>query len=96
MSKVCSKCGEEKPRESFSKRSRALDGLYSWCKECAKAYYKAHGEQYRADHKDQISEYTKAHKVVKALYDKRYQAEHQEQKKAIPGGAPWANKAILG
>ena len=32
--KTCTKCGVEKPIESFKKDSTKKDGLYSSCKEC--------------------------------------------------------------
>jgi len=31
-SKVCTKCGEEKPLSEFYKSNRNLDGRMSWCK----------------------------------------------------------------
>jgi 5-methylcytosine-specific restriction endonuclease McrA len=36
--KVCSKCGEEKPRTEFTKHCRSKDGLESSCKSCRKQY----------------------------------------------------------
>lgn len=42
--KECSKCKQEKPETEFAKRTKATDGLQSYCKECKKAlrkeYYK--------------------------------------------------------
>jgi len=34
LTKVCCRCGEEKPGEEFSKDRSKRDGLYSCCKEC--------------------------------------------------------------
>ncbi len=34
--KKCSRCGEEKPRETFSTDRRASDGRHSWCNPCAR------------------------------------------------------------
>ena len=36
MTKICIKCDIEKPVELFSKRTMNRDGLYSYCKVCAK------------------------------------------------------------
>lgn len=33
--KKCTKCGIEKPSDGFHKRSKAKDGLQSWCKSCS-------------------------------------------------------------
>lgn len=41
--KLCTKCGKEKPISAFSRNAASLDGLQVWCKDClnekAKAYY---------------------------------------------------------
>ena len=34
LTKVCSKCGEEKPLEEFSRNKNKSDGLQIWCKGC--------------------------------------------------------------
>lgn len=36
--KICTKCGELKPLESFWRRRGVLDGRNSWCIECRKIY----------------------------------------------------------
>ena len=41
MGKKCVKCGVVKTKESFSKLSRASDGLNYRCKECCSEYYKS-------------------------------------------------------
>ena len=38
--KLCSRCNTKKPRSSFDLDKRRSDGLYSWCKDCARAYHK--------------------------------------------------------
>lgn len=37
MTKLCRRCGKEKPAAAFYKRSRAADGLQHWCKTCCHA-----------------------------------------------------------
>lgn len=48
--KVCSKCGQEKPTTEFRNNRSAKDGLDRWCKPCAsesqKKYYQAKGKDY--------------------------------------------------
>jgi hypothetical protein len=36
--RVCTKCGQYKTREHFRQHKSYKDGLFSWCKECHKAY----------------------------------------------------------
>lgn len=40
MSKVCTKCGSEKPLADFYSDKRAKDGKQSQCKDCHKGFYK--------------------------------------------------------
>lgn len=37
MQKMCTKCEKQKDQDQFNKRSRATDGLQSWCKRCSSA-----------------------------------------------------------
>ena len=37
--KVCTKCGVEKPLDQFAKNSSKPDGLSPQCKECKHKYY---------------------------------------------------------
>lgn len=36
--KVCTKCGQERPMEEFCKNRKSKDGLFCWCKQCKKEY----------------------------------------------------------
>jgi len=42
MKKTCSKCGESKSLESFSKNKTKKDGLNYECKDCRKTYIREH------------------------------------------------------
>jgi hypothetical protein len=54
MNKICSKCGEEKPIEEFSKCSAIKCGYRAACKPCEHDYYMAnkekHNQQSRENH----------------------------------------------
>jgi len=45
QSKVCKRCGRERPAEAYYRNSRCSDGLHSWCIECKQADAK---RKYRA------------------------------------------------
>ncbi len=42
MTKTCTKCGNTKPIEAFSKRASAKDGYAYQCNACKKVYYDAY------------------------------------------------------
>ena len=46
--KRCTKCGDEKPLEAFSKRHDTKDGLQHKCKACTNAYLSEHYAENRA------------------------------------------------
>lgn len=59
--KKCSKCGEVKPFEAFSKMAASKDGLQFRCKACNAAYHSANREKnnarqraYSADNREKI------------------------------------------
>lgn len=77
MNKICQQCGEDKPREEFSKRTKSKDGLQPKCKQCNKvqndAYRDENSEYWSYEtgyfsNKQKwkyISEYNKADKSIK-------------------------------
>ena len=65
--KQCSKCGEVKPLEAFSKRKASKDGLQPKCRECHAELNKA----WYAANKDQC-----------AAYDQAYKTANREQQQA--------------
>jgi hypothetical protein len=44
--KSCTKCGGDKPRESFHSNKNTRSGLASWCKDCTYAYTKNHRKKH--------------------------------------------------
>ena len=47
--KRCSKCGEEKPLEEFSKNISTADSLERWCKDCKKKQQQDYRDKHRGD-----------------------------------------------
>ena len=81
MTKICSKCGEEKPAttEYFRKAKANKDGLMRQCKDCTKEYYK----QYRKENKEKLKEHKKQwrqeNKEYYLEYNKQYYKENKEK-----------------
>lgn len=80
--KVCSKCGEEKPRAEFSKRSTAKDGLQSACKLCFSEMHRS----WRLRNPDKERERQQAwlvnNRERRNEYEKRYAEEHRDETQA--------------
>ena len=57
--KICSKCKEEKPLESFGNLKRGKDGKCSYCKVCAKKDYDRYIEANREKIRDRSNKYRK-------------------------------------
>lgn len=89
--RVCVKCGVNKPREDYSKDSRAASGIQTTCKDCHKAYFDQNAEHYKClrkanpRYKERMKEYFIGH--VDQINDykrKRYASEEGKAKvKAI-------------
>lgn len=82
MTKICSKCGEEKPAttEYFGKRRDSKDGLRGQCKDCRREYNQGHFKQ----HSEEIKEYQKQYyKENKEEIKERQKQWRQENKKYI-------------
>lgn len=48
--KKCSRCGQEKTTSDYHKDNRNPDGLYGWCKDCARAK----AREYRANNVEKV------------------------------------------
>lgn len=72
MSKVCAKCGEEKPLSEFHKRQASPDGLRSRCKPCHIADAGLWQKQNLGKHKAKTREWQQRHpeqfKAMKAAW----------------------------
>lgn len=75
--KRCTRCGEVKPKEDFSKQSSKKDGLQSKCKSCNKAYYESNKEVLLAKRKT----YYQARKEILNLNGRRWYERNKEDQK---------------
>lgn len=93
QTKVCTKCGEEKVLDKFSKDRRSKLGVDSACKSCKKNYYKEnrhkileYHNQYRKENRYKILEYhsqhykENRHKILE--YKKQYRKENRGKSRA--------------
>lgn len=53
--KICSKCGIEKPLSKFYKRKETRTGVASACKKCQKPHDKARGKLYYKNNKEKVA-----------------------------------------
>jgi hypothetical protein len=71
--RLCTKCGQFKPHEAFSKRKASPDGMNHYCKECMARYYsdsrahaKVRGRKY--NRRPDVQARMRAHHLQK-MYD---------------------------
>jgi 5-methylcytosine-specific restriction endonuclease McrA len=72
--KRCSKCGEIKPLDAFSRQNRSKDGRRGECKECVAAHYSANADAKRAYQRS----YYKVNSQAVLAYQRFYQATNAE------------------
>jgi 5-methylcytosine-specific restriction endonuclease McrA len=77
--KYCARCGQEKPRDAFSKRTSCADGLAPWCKECTSAYSKEHYRANRAKRAAQAAAWRAANVEYMRELGRRWHRENPEQ-----------------
>lgn len=80
--KICTKCKEEKPYESFSKMKASPDGLQKRCKSCNKEYRKANAlliKEYRDNNKDKFYQYYLRNKEVVHERGRKYKQENKDR-----------------
>lgn len=76
--KTCTKCGETKGVDGFSRDRSKRDGLCSRCKECHRAYKEAHREERCAKGRA----YYEAHREERCASDDAYREAHREEIRA--------------
>ncbi len=88
--KTCTKCGQTKPLEAFSRRASSSDGRAYQCRECVKAYRAANRERdaarqatYRAANREKIAERDAAYRRAnREAIRARYAAYYEETVRA--------------
>jgi hypothetical protein len=78
QTKKCSKCGEVKDVNLFSKNRNRKDGLKSECKSCYKTYQKAYHEANREAIRAKSKTYYEANKENKLAYQKTYREANRD------------------
>jgi len=77
LTKRCSRCGEIKEIDGFSKSKRKKSGYCSQCKSCAKVYYESHKDDLKAYY----NAYTEANRDKIRARKKAYHEAHKEEAK---------------
>lgn len=83
MSKVCTKCLEEKPLEQYYSDKRAKDGKQSQCKTCHKSFYQTeHGKRVKSKSYDpkKRSEYYQCNKTREQERNAAYYQTYKSQR----------------
>lgn len=82
--KVCSKCGEAKPTEQFSKTRGSKDGLRAYCKPCSSAEYKRWREENQEKRNAYMREWHQANLEHETRYAReRYQNDEEYRRKVL-------------
>lgn len=86
--KKCTRCGESKGIEAFSRHTRAKDGLDCWCRECKADYAKTHPRdskkdkvnavKYMRSHRDAIRQRSVRFRSTRPHYHRQYRDSHRE------------------
>jgi hypothetical protein len=88
--KICGKCGEDKPLKLFSKNKNSKDGLQSWCKGCIKDYaninkseISGYQKTYREEHKEEArtynTHYRETNKEILSAKQAIYRLENKDK-----------------
>ena len=79
ITRVCRKCGQEKPLEEFAKNKECVLGHSHTCKHCKRE----HACKYRADNHEKVLERTRKWRVDNPEkvreYDRKYRADNHEK-----------------
>lgn len=79
ITRVCRKCGQEKPLEEFAKNKECVLGHSHICKQCRRE----HACKYRADNHEKVLERTRKWRVDNPEkvreYDRKYRADNHEK-----------------
>jgi hypothetical protein len=92
-SKRCGRCGKTKPASEFSPYLKSRDGLFSWCRDCARESGRRYREANRAEmrerdreryHADPEAARDRVRKYREANRDAIHEREHERRNAATP------------
>ena len=93
--KTCTKCGELKRLEEFSRDRSTKDGRCSWCKDCerasGRAYRAQNRERIRAEYRERHANLSEEEREVERARGREYYAKHRERSLAADRER-WANR----
>ena len=93
--KVCTKCGEDKPFSEYPKRKVSKDGHRNDCKVCHKAAKKAYNEANREKRAAYFKAYYEANREKRKARDKAYHEANREERNAYYKAYREANREKL-
>ena len=79
--KRCTKCGETKSVDRFSRNRSHRDGLESQCKDCCRDYIRAYREAHREEIRAKERAYREAHREEIRARKRAYHEAHREEKR---------------
>lgn len=77
--KRCTKCGETKSVDGFSRNRSNRDGLCSQCKDCSRDYIRAYREAHREEISAKERAYREAHREEIRARQRVYNEAHREE-----------------
>lgn len=75
--KTCAKCSQSKPEEAYNKSKQMKDGLFSWCRECKKAYEQTPASQARR------AKYYQANRAWLLPLNRQWELDNADRKREI-------------
>ena len=81
--KICSKCGEEKPLGEFYKNNSSKDGLYAYCKECSRKEHLNFIRNNPDKHKKYKKKFKEENLDWQEKYNKKYYQTHKKRHKEM-------------
>lgn len=79
ITKVCTKCGVEKPLGEYNKNKRSKDGLGVWCRCCCIEYRKHYYKKNKARMGYQSAQWCKSNPEKRKDISRRYRGRNQEK-----------------
>lgn len=77
--KICTKCGQEKGKEEFTKDRGRKDGLNPWCRGCTRANNRRVYAQKREHYQEKHKEYNAAHPEKIQAANRRYYERNKDE-----------------